>query len=720
MEKYNKIKVIGKGAFGTVHLSLRHTDKKLLILKEISVEDMTKDERVSAFNEVQILKRLNHPNIIKYYENFLDGKNLVIAMEYAQGGTLHQFLNMQTASLKESTVVSLFIQIVVALHHIHSLNILHRDLKTQNILLDKKYKVIKLSDFGISKILDTKTKAFSVVGTPCYISPELCVAKPYNQKSDIWALGCMLYELMTLKKAFEAQSLPALVMKIVQGQYNKDLPFVYNPALTTLLKTMLDLDPEKRPSADEILAESIIMNSLIDLYCSIGAVEVKSKKSPSSAVASGLKGGKTLHHTSSTMSVDMSSKNPCHFCVYTWGGGMSLPVRLPLPGPDTQVIQATIGRTKKACVTESGRLIMWEPTSGTALPGVLGDSQNIPSFLMRFVEGQSGVTVKQVACGDLHTALLTDRGILMTFGSGNNGCLGHGSVQDLDKPTIVEKLLGYELTHIACGSYHMLAVSSDGEVFAWGRGHNGRLGLNDNSTCLSPTQVPLSADIEPVSVHCGKDCSMILTRDNRLLACGSNIHNRLGLDIIENGHLVREVSESSCFAPLRSEPLSQGNVKEVSLGIQHSAVVLKNGQMYTFGNNTSQQLGGSSRDLPPRLPHLVQLENGAGFSKVGCGGTFTVATTDDNKIYSWGKASRGQLGRPVSASSPVVAPDIVSLPSEPISMDLVSLSVCHGNVLLVVSGNESSSDFRHSWDTTKWREEGKSTPDKLIDISFAS
>merc|ERR1719489_9807 len=101
MEKYRKIKMIGKGAFGTVYLTSRIRDKKLLILKEINVEDMTKDERSSAIVEVQILKRLHHPNIIKYYENFIDEKNLVIAMEYAQGGTLNYFLGQQASLLKE-------------------------------------------------------------------------------------------------------------------------------------------------------------------------------------------------------------------------------------------------------------------------------------------------------------------------------------------------------------------------------------------------------------------------------------------------------------------------------------------------------------------------------------------------------------------------------------------------------------------------------------------
>jgi len=88
--------------------------------------------------------------------------------------------------------MNLFVQMVLSLQNIHSMNILHRDLKTQNIMLDRRHRVVKVGDFGISKVLSSKSRANTVVGTPCYISPELCEGKPYNQKSDIWALGCVL------------------------------------------------------------------------------------------------------------------------------------------------------------------------------------------------------------------------------------------------------------------------------------------------------------------------------------------------------------------------------------------------------------------------------------------------------------------------------------------------------------------------------------------------
>ncbi|XP_037799318.1 serine/threonine-protein kinase Nek8-like [Penaeus monodon] len=107
--------------------------------------------------------------------------------------------------LPEEDVLNLFCQLVLGMLHIHESKILHRDIKSNNILLDRSHRVVKIGDFGISKILSSKSKAHTVVGTPCYLSPELCQEKPYNQKSDIWALGCVLYEMLTLKRAFEAE-----------------------------------------------------------------------------------------------------------------------------------------------------------------------------------------------------------------------------------------------------------------------------------------------------------------------------------------------------------------------------------------------------------------------------------------------------------------------------------------------------------------------------------
>ena len=132
------------------------------------------------------------------------------------GGDLFQVIQSANGRhFKEDLILDWFIQIALALKHVHDNNILHRDLKTQNIFVTKQ-NIIKLGDFGIAKVLSTgKEFAKTVIGTPYSLSPEICEDEPYNQKSDIWALGCVLYELTTLKHAFEGQVCPVHIYYFV-------------------------------------------------------------------------------------------------------------------------------------------------------------------------------------------------------------------------------------------------------------------------------------------------------------------------------------------------------------------------------------------------------------------------------------------------------------------------------------------------------------------------
>ncbi|XP_065766537.1 serine/threonine-protein kinase Nek8 isoform X5 [Muntiacus reevesi] len=596
------------------HRQRKEADQKLVIIKQIPVEQMTKEERQAAQNECQVLKLLNHPNVIEYYENFLEDKALMIAMEYAPGGTLAEFIQKRCNSLlEEETILHFFVQILLALHHVHSHLILHRDLKTQNILLDKHRMVVKIGDFGISKILSSKSKAYTVVGTPCYISPELCEGKPYNQKSDIWALGCVLYELASLKRAFEAANLPALVLKIMSGTF-APISDRYSPELRQLVLSLLSLEPAQRPPLSHIMAQPLCIRALLNLHTDLGSVRMRRAEKPLAAgppMAPGTTGSRTT--SARCRGVPRGPARPAIppplSSVYTWGGGLSAPLRLPML--NTEVVQVAAGRTQKAGVTRSGRLILWEAPplgagGGTLLPGAVEQQQ--PQFVSRFLEGQSGVTIKHVACGDLFTACLTDRGIIMTFGSGSNGCLGHGGLNDISQPTIVEALLGYEMVQVACGASHVLALSTERELFAWGRGDGGRLGLGTRESHSCPQQVPMPPGQEAQRVICGIDSSMILTVPGRALACGSNRFNKLGLDHLSLGEEPaphQQVEEALNFTPLGSAPLDREPLLSVDLGTAHSAAVTE-GEVYSWGKGARGRLG--RRDEDAALPRPVQLD----------------------------------------------------------------------------------------------------------------
>jgi NIMA (never in mitosis gene a)-related kinase len=230
------------------------------------MSQFTKEQLESALHEAEILKSLQHPNIIRCIDFFVDNKKLCLVTEYADLGDLSKIIRYQILSgyfFCEEIILNWFTQLCFAIKYIHSKNILHRDLKLSNIFLTSKGN-IKLGDFGIAKILTSKDDlAKTLVGTPYYLSPELCLKKPYNHKSDIWSLGCILYEMMYLKHAFEADSIGELVINILEGNFNMNINAGFSDEVIKLVKSILIIDANKRPSVDDILKNKILEKYII-------------------------------------------------------------------------------------------------------------------------------------------------------------------------------------------------------------------------------------------------------------------------------------------------------------------------------------------------------------------------------------------------------------------------------------------------------------------------
>uniref|UniRef100_A0A3B4YVQ2 non-specific serine/threonine protein kinase n=1 Tax=Seriola lalandi dorsalis TaxID=1841481 RepID=A0A3B4YVQ2_SERLL len=180
-------------------------------------------------------------------------------MEYCDGGDLMKKINMQRGvPFTEERIVAWFVQICLGLKHIHDRKILHRDIKAQNIFLTNGGMKAKLGDFGIARMLNnTMELARTCVGTPYYLSPEICESRPYNNKTDIWSLGCVLYELCTLRHPFEGSSLRQLVSKICRGRYNP-VPSRYSYDLRLLVTQLFKVNPRDRPSVSSVLRRPLL------------------------------------------------------------------------------------------------------------------------------------------------------------------------------------------------------------------------------------------------------------------------------------------------------------------------------------------------------------------------------------------------------------------------------------------------------------------------------
>ncbi len=254
---------IGAGSYATVYKVQRKIDKQILVLKKIPFyQNENKANIEDAKNEARILKQLEYKYIVKCFDSFEENNSLNIVMEYCERGDLSSFLKeykQKNKYLSENIIWKFFIQISLGLAYIHHHKILHRDLKTLNIFLTKNLDV-KIGDLGVAKILQNTLHAYTFIGTPFYLSPEICEEKPYNEKSDVWALGCILYELCTFKHPYNAKNQPALFLKIISGNYDPiGDNYNYSNDLKKMIESLLEKNYVNRPSMKEIIVKSIFI-----------------------------------------------------------------------------------------------------------------------------------------------------------------------------------------------------------------------------------------------------------------------------------------------------------------------------------------------------------------------------------------------------------------------------------------------------------------------------
>ncbi|ANB11068.1 serine/threonine protein kinase KIN3 [Sugiyamaella lignohabitans] len=286
-DEFEPLEVIGRGSFGQIRKVRRITNGEILARKEISYKSMNQKEKAQLIAEFRILKSLVHPNIVQYlhHEHLVDEHIVHLYMEYCGGGDLAGLISQCRSSntlVPENVIWGVFTQLIMALYRCHynedpppvpedlfgndsdtppppnpSTVILHRDIKPDNVFLDENYSV-KLGDFGLAKMLDQENRfARTYVGTPYYMSPEVLLDEPSTPSSDVWSLGCVIYELCALHPPFQAKTHMALSQKIREGAFD-DIPSCYSSTLSRTITACLNTNPLQRPTTATLLRLDII------------------------------------------------------------------------------------------------------------------------------------------------------------------------------------------------------------------------------------------------------------------------------------------------------------------------------------------------------------------------------------------------------------------------------------------------------------------------------
>ena len=260
MENFEILEKLGEGSYSTVYKVKRKIDNQLYALKKVKLSNLNEKEKTNSLNEVRILASVKSKYVISYKEAFFDEKDstLGVVMEYADNGDLYKKIleyKQKKIYFEEIDIWKIFIQLVKGLKALHDLQILHRDLKSANVFLFKDGHA-KLGDLNVSKVAK-RGLGYTQTGTPYYASPEIWKDLPYDNKSDIWSLGCVLYEMITLHPPFRSKNMDELYKKVLSGDIG-NLPEKYSNDLYEVVLLMMKVNSNKRPNCNDILNNTFV------------------------------------------------------------------------------------------------------------------------------------------------------------------------------------------------------------------------------------------------------------------------------------------------------------------------------------------------------------------------------------------------------------------------------------------------------------------------------
>ena len=264
MDGFEILEKLGDGAYSVVYKVRRKEDSQIYALKKVSLSNLSQKEKENSLNEVRILASVKSTFVIAYKEAFIDetDQSLCIVMEYADKGDLYQKITQfkkMGCLIDEVDIWRIFIQMTKGLKALHDLKILHRDLKSANIFLFSDGSA-KIGDLNVSKVA-YKGLGYTQTGTPYYASPEVWRDEPYDMKSDIWSLGCVTFEMLTLYPPFRAENMEKLYEKVIKCQYGK-ISERYSEDIKEIIKLLLKVKTKERPTCAQILKHPLVKKRL--------------------------------------------------------------------------------------------------------------------------------------------------------------------------------------------------------------------------------------------------------------------------------------------------------------------------------------------------------------------------------------------------------------------------------------------------------------------------
>ena len=264
---YELKEVIGKGKFGVVNLGIHKKTGKKVAVKILNKSKIkTSKDRELVKIEIGILKLCHHPNIIRLLDHLENVDYIFIVTEYIQGETLYKFFKKKKFEFSETQACSIMRQIANGVKYLHNYGIVHRDLKPDNIMVTEQnnYGVIKIMDFGLSKIVSSQEKLMDGFGTLSYVAPEILVRSPYNKEVDIWSLGIILFYMLSGHLPFKGNKEAVLADKIVNDdfEFDEDEWETRSKNVRDLISSCLVKDPEERITIEEFLDHPWFKNNL--------------------------------------------------------------------------------------------------------------------------------------------------------------------------------------------------------------------------------------------------------------------------------------------------------------------------------------------------------------------------------------------------------------------------------------------------------------------------